>query len=592
MTAFFEKHPDIEQALVAYFRTRRLGGGAPEPKLSAGTAVRAFHWLCRQRKLHEAEPKSWPYNTSRMGENAIRTYYQKWRSRNQQIAVLNEQGEAALKETKVDAAVARHPSLVAEAPEPLYWRHELDELSIPCLSGVYVRNKLGLDVLIDARRVHVLFVTAVRIPLILAARVASGPRYDTNDVLATMRQVLYPPSRLRHISLSGEFSYLDKAAYPAEMFPSLKGNICQELAWDADSAHISASDSELIKTHLGCNVAGERIGSPTARQMVERLNGFFSRACSSLVSATGTNPWDVARRNPEEAVAKYDVRLELLVLLVDIWARNWNATVLPSLGMTPLEATQQLIEKEQVFYNPFGGFDALDRRHVFYPSFKCNLTFSRKTHGVLVVNLLGAKYTSAELAGNALLCASKNKSCTFYVNDEDARIGWVVPDAYPELRIEVQVQDRRLRAFPHPLLWRQITAARQAEISRQSRAITPDVMLGFAQYLGESAEKTKDKVALGLLSAIATEQARAEMGGEATALSGFSSVLSSPPVLGIDESDEAEEGGRPKAVTRKRRGTRSSGQTAEPQMQPKASPPFDGSFSTPYIHGSDLGLGL
>ena len=594
LSCFLEEHPDIEKALLIYFRTRRLGNAAAEPKLSPASAVKAFHKLCRAKELHLAQPPAWPFNTSRVGENAIRAFYAKWRSQNQVVATGNEQGEHARYETETDLAVARNSSLEPVQLAPLYARVELDEVSLPVLSGVVVPTKDGLDVLVDARRFYGLLLIDHRIPLILAARLSFGPRYDVNDVLGTLRQALFPPGRLTLSIKGGEFDYLPEAGYPAEVLPGLKGSVWQRLAWDSDAAHVSASDSEVIKALLGCKVSGERLGEPTARQMVERLNGFLSRACSVLASATGTGPTDVVRRSPEEAVAKYDIRAEYLEQLLDVWARNWNATYRPSLGMSPLEAARQLMHKQEVFYNPFGEFATADHRHEFYPRFRRELRFSRNTHGLLAVNLFGAKYSSAELAGNALLANAPDKGCTLFVNDEDARIAWVVPNAYPELRIEVHVQNRRLRAFPHSLLQRRTIAWVEAKEGRYQRAITPDTMRGFSERLGEKA-KAGDRDALNTVAAIQGEQHRLMAGGMSTTFPAVAAGEKLPlAVLDVEESDEAELDPEHAGLEqpRKRSAGRPRGRSKAPET-PRAQPlpPQEGG-SLPRVRGTDLGLGL
>lgn len=591
LSYFFEQYPDIERDLVSYLRTRRLCGAAPEPRVSAASAVSAFHKLCRDRQLDLQDPPQWPFNTSRLGENAVRAYYARWRANNLRLAVLNEQGDSALSETDIDRAVASHVSLKPVQLPPLYARVELDEVSLPVLAGVKVPTKDGVEVLIDATRFYGLLVVDHRLPLILAARLSTGLRYTTGDVLATLRQALFPPARLQFAHGGGEFQYLLDAGYPAEVLPGLRGNIWQELAWDADATHISATESGLIKNLLGCRVSGERIGSPTARQMVERLNGFLSKQCSLLASATGTGPQDVVRRNPEEAVAKYDIRVETLMLLLDIWARNWNATLNPTLGMSPLQAARQLMEKQEVFLNTFGTFDLTDKRHEFFPRFRRELRFSRKTHGVLVVNLYGAKYSSAELAGHALLANAPNKACTLFVNDEDARIGWVVPDAYPELRIEVHVQNRRLRTFPHPLLWRQVTCALESSMSRRSRAVTPNTMLGFSQLLGEMAQ-SGDRESRATVVSFLGEQSRLMFGGESTVFgpSALSGTQPPPAVLDVEEAEEAELDDEPTLSAQPRK--KSSGRRRSPKTAPAEAPVVPAATVLPRVRGSDLGLGL
>jgi hypothetical protein len=378
------------------------------------------------------------------------------------------------------------------------------------------------------------------------------------------------------------------------VLPGLRGNVWQEIAWDGDSAHFSASDSQVFKELLRCIVASERIGSPTPRALIENLNAFISAAFAVLPSATGTGPKDPGRRDPEKAAVKYRIRIELLEELLDVWARNWNATYLQELGMSPLTAAKQLADKGDVFYNPLGALSEEDRRHEFFPRFRRELCFSRKTHGVLLVNLFGAKYSGPDLVANTRLASTRNRWCTVYVNDQDGREAWIVPDAYPEMRLHVFVQNRALLKFKHPLHWRRMTSWFAAGQGRHDRAIRPDNMRAAAEFFGQQA-KEGDPNARAIFSTVLGEQARLESDATSSIADdmGGDEHLQEP-VLDAEEADEAEldpehEAGRPvpqaKPAPEKR-----------PRKQaPKRPPPLPATSPSPMpprVRGGDLGLGL
>ena len=593
LSEFFALHEDIKRILDAYLKTRRVSEGTPESRINAATTVRVFHLLCRAKQLHEQTPLVWPFDTKRLGENAIRSYYAEWKVKHPRLAALNELGEAAAQLQRVDEAVARNVRLEINAPLPVYGRIEVDGILLPAIGSVLFKNKYGVEVEVETRRLYALLARDCRLPLILAARASFGLRYDVNDVLGLARDSLFPPHKRKLTIQASEFRYLEGAGYPAEVLPGLKGNLWQELAWDADKAHISASESELIKGLLRCKVASERIGSPTARARIENLNGFLSEALTVIVSATGTGPKDAVRRNPEEGATKYCIRIELLEELLDVWARNWNATYLQELGMSPLTALKQLADKGEVFYNPLGALSEEDRRHEFFPRFRRELVFSRKTHGVLLVNIFGAKYSGPDLVGNTRLASTGNRLCTVYVNDQDAREAWIVPDAYPEMRIHVFVQNRELLRFKHSLHWRRMTAWQAAGEGRQERAIRPDAMRAAAEHFGNQA-KEGDPNARAIFSTILGEQARVESGATSSIVDGMGGREQlHEPVLDAEEAEEAvldpeHEAGRltPQAKPAPEKRTR--------KQTPKRLPPLPAAYpSIPLrIRGGDLGLGL
>ncbi len=604
LSTFFSQHPDIQRLLDAYFKTRRLGSAAPEPRITAASAVRAFHKLCRAKLLHEKNPPQWPFNTRQVGAKAVRKYYGEWKALNPQRAAINEQGDAAGQEHAVDAAVANNSLPEADAPLPMYGRIEVDGISLPAIGAVIFRNKYGVEVTVETRRLYSLIARDCRLPLILGARASFGLRYDINDVLGLTRDCLFPPHRRELTIKAPEFEYREGAGFPADVLPGLKGNVWQELAWDADKAHLSASDSQVIKDLLRCRVASERIGSPTARTFIENLNAFLSSAFKVLASATGTHPKDPTRRDPEDAALKYSIRIELLEELLDVWARNWNATYLAELGATPLEAAKQLADRYEVFYNPLGALSQEDRRHEFFPRFRRELCFSRKTHGVLLVNLFGAKYSGPTLAGNTHLASTSNRWCTVYVNDQDAREAWIVPDAYPEMRLHVFVQNRALLKFPHALHWRRMTSWWTAGQGRHDLAVRPDTMRAAADYLGKKAEEG-DADARGIFSTVVGEQARLQAGATSSITDGMREEDVHEPVLDAEEAEEAEldpehEAGprkpepapKPKAP-RKRKFQPAAPPAAAPVPELSTPAPRTSPINQPLrFRGADLGLGI
>lgn len=593
LSDFFARHDDIKRLLDNYLRTRRIGQAAPEPRINAASAVRAFHKLCRAKKLHEQVPLQWPFNRRRLGENAVREYYATWKVSNPRLAALNELGESAAQEHAVDAAVAANAVPELDAPLLVYGRIEVDGILLPAIGSVLFKNKYGVEVQVETRRLYALLARDCRLPLILGARASFGLRYDVNDVLGLARDSLFPPAKRKLTIVAEEFGYRQGADYPARVLPGLWGNVWQELAWDADSAHLSASDSRLIEDLLRCRVASERIGSPTARALIENLYSFLSAAFEVLSSATGTNPDDPVRRNPAGAATKYCIRIELLEELLDVWARNWNATYRQELGMTPLDAAKQLADQYEVFYNPLGALSETDRRHEFFPRFRRELRYSRVTHGVLLVNLFGAKYSGPDLVANARLASTTNRRCTVYVNDQDAREAWVVPDAYPEMRLHVFVQNRALLRFPHPLLWRRMTSWWTAGQGRQDRAIRPDIMRAAAEYFGEQAREG-DPNARAIFSTIIGEQARVEAGATSSIVDGMGDDEHlQEPVLDAEEAEEGE-------VDPEHESSPPVPRTDTPKKLPRKRsrapglplPPAASTTQVPRIRGGDLGLGL
>lgn len=545
---FFKQHPEIEVALRTYLRTRRTALlidptkplGAPEPVVNAASCFKVFQFYCQQKGL-DKRPDEWPYLCADQGYPALRAFYKKWKAAHPKLAADNEHGADAAKEHEVDATMAKSQiAQTVQALPPVYGRIELDGHLLHAVGTVIFKNKVGIPVHVDLRRCYALVARDVRTPLVFAARLCFGLRYDTNDVLGVLRDVLFPRKKRKPSLDHPQFCYREGAGFPGDedVMPVLWGNAFQELAWDADSAHISAGDTKVIEDLLRCKVAGERIGNPTARSFIEGFNRFLASAFQVLASGTGKNPQDPARRDPEGAAMKYTVTIELLEELLDIWVRNWNATFRPEFGDTPLGGLRKLADQGEVFLNKLGELSGEDRRHEFFPRFRREMVFSRGAHGVLLVNIHGAKYSGPALVGNATLNAARNRWCTVYVNDEDARKGFIVPDEYPQMRIVVFVQNRALAEFPHPLHWRRLTHWWGSVHGKADKAVTPDTMRAAAQAVAQKAAAGED-TARAAISTVVGEQARVESGAVSSIDSDVDWESVSQPVIDAAEADEA-----------------------------------------------------
>lgn len=485
LSVFFLQHPDIKRDLDAFLRTRRLQGAAPETCISSSRCLANFYKLCRLKDLHHKEDK-WPFHTKRRGANAVRDYYRRWKIANPLLATLNEHGEDAAQVHRVDLAVANR---VGEPTTPIpfaYGRVELDEHLLHACGLVTFPTKSGIDAHVEVRRVYALVLREYRSDAILAAIISYGGRYDMNDVLRLVRKALFPPKRFQLTLDAPEFGYREGAAYPAEL-KSFAANCWQVLALDADTTHIAAAETELLKRLLRCKVAGERIGCATARHSAE--GGFVSlaEAFEVLSSGTGSNPRSPARRDPEGAARKFGIKVEHMEEMLDVWCRNKNASFSPTLGASPLEALEELALKGEVVFNKLGELGDPAMKHEFYPRFQRTFRLSRKSTGVLLVNLFGAKYSGPDLAGNRMLLSTSDMRCTIYVKDEDARFAIIIPHAFPEMRIPVVVQNRALRNFKHTLEWRRLACAHNVNLGKADKAVKPDTMRAALDYYGQQA---------------------------------------------------------------------------------------------------------
>ncbi|MGQ2921489.1 MAG: hypothetical protein ACT6SF_06335 [Hydrogenophaga sp.] len=454
--------------------------------------------------------------------------------------MLNEQGKDKAQERQVDIAVANNLDQPV-TPLPLaYGRVEIDEHLLHASAEVTFQSQSGVEVHVEVRRLYALALRECRFGAILATTLSYGARYDVNDVLRLVRKALFPPKRFNLTIDSPEFRYHEGAAYPAEL-PTFAANCWQLLAFDADSTHISVAQQELLRRVLRCKIAGERIGSPTARHSIEGVFGGLAQHFEVLSSGSGSHPRSPARRDPEGAAREFGIKAEHLEEMLDVWARNRNVAFSRALGASPLEALEQLTLKGEVFINKLGELAGHDKKHEFYPRFESTLRLSRGKTGALLVNLYGAKYSGPELASNKLLLSTSDLSCTLYVNDEDARFGYVIPRAYPDMRLPVVVQNRALRQFKHTLEARRLTYAANFNLGVADKAVKPDSIRGALDYYGRQAQNNEPGASVAV-SRLVGAQAQETLGSASTLDMGVEWSEVMEPVLDPDEAESAESG--------------------------------------------------
>lgn len=478
----FRRYPLIQAEMLQFIKTRHLTGEAPVPLITSKAIVSVFHRLCRRMELREDQ---WPFNTARMGENAILDWWKRTKADYPVETTSNQFGTEAAQLARLDNAMiaTTKPPFVLNA----YARMELDEHLVHAMCSIGIPNRKGTMTWVCSRRVWCLALVDVRSGAILSCVVCYGDKYDSNDVLALVRKAIFPPARRTLTLADADFCYTPDAAFPGEL-TEFHRNTFQVLAWDNAAEHKSLALRGLIRQTVGADVVFERVGEPTARNGIEGLFAKVAAEFEVLPSGTGTNPQSPARRDPEESAQKWKLYAHELEEVLDVFCRNFNSK--PSTkcgGLSPLAFLKELNLKGEVFSSPLGELGP-NNAYKLLPSYPGYLTRRRGKFGPLRVCLFGASYSSVKLANNALLAYATDTSVTVYVED-DARMAHVVPNAHPELCFQVMVIDKDLRGFPHSLQWRRLAEAAISNTVGKGEALTPNLMMGVLGAIGEAAQE-------------------------------------------------------------------------------------------------------
>lgn len=490
---FFVQHPDIKRELSLFVEKRRTSSTAPASLLTPGRVYEAFIGLCRKAGL--AGSNQWPFNTKRGGYESIRRWYHKERWTSPIRAASNAHGEAT-------GDLAHHDfktlgSSRMGGPLLAYERCELDEHHIDAMWEVAFPLENGQFATIRTSRVWGLCLVDCGSTAILACGISYRERYDRSDVMRLVQRAIAPPPRRQLRYDDANYCYAPEAAFPAEL-PDLRHNTWQTLAFDADASHISPVTLSAIQDVLGCHIASERVGDPTARSFIEAVFGNLTALFQAAPSATGNRPDSPARRNPEAAAQRWHFVAPIAEELLDVYCRNYNSR--PSAacqGLSPLQKLEEMLARGEVFRSPLGDLGAQNLWRLL-PVYPAHLTKSRST-GPLGVNLFGARYVSHALASDQELMYASNTAVRVYVQ-EDARFAFVVPEAAPAKVFQVTVAGR-YSAVPHTLEWRRLSVNAAKNMARSGIASAPQTMFGVASMLGEAAKT--EAPAAALLSGIA-----------------------------------------------------------------------------------------
>lgn len=480
LAACFSTYPSIERGMQQFARTRSIGKSPPVPVITRKACIDAFHALCRDEGLHLRS--EWPFDARRRGEGAIWSWYlaRKW-DRPIQCAD-NELGDEAGKQARRDYLLAARDAVRGEGIA--FDRLELDEHRLHSMFGLLVPGPGGQFLPCGTRRPWALALVDRGTWVCVASGLSHRARYDTNDVKRLLIRALRPPPRYMLSIQNANFCYQDDAAYPAEV---LGPRLWRELAFDADTSHLSAESLLAAKEVLRCNVASERIADPTARSFVE---GFYTSLASfmeTMPASTGSNPRSAAYRGPSSAAVRYHIALPLAEELLDVYCRNWNSTAKAACGgVSPLALLQDKLATHHAFDKRLDAITASSLWKLL-PKYDATITRLRGKSGPFRINFLG-KYGSPALADHAELRYLRNTRVHLYVQ-EDARFAHAVPVERSDLVFPVSLIGP-FSGMPHDIEFRRICLAMAKNEACAAKADSPHLMMGVLQGLGEAAQRS------------------------------------------------------------------------------------------------------
>jgi putative transposase len=301
-----------------------------------------FIRFCKSQGL-TPEKGSYPFNTRDLGRRSFYRHVKNLRLSNPQLIMKNF-GEDA--EMLYNSTGVGDKNNIIERP---FERVELDGHRLDISLAVRFTTPEGDEIVNTIDRIWLLAIVDVATNLTLGYHVVINKEYSADDVMMCVRNACLPwvPKKLTIPALKMP----KEGGFASEIIPVTKYAIWDEICFDNAMAHLANKVKKKLKQIIGCAVNTGPVGTPTRRPKIEKLFHILEdEAFHRLVNTTGSNPKDPRRKDPEKKAVTYEISVEEIEQLVEVYIANQNGKPQRSLNnLSPLEVMQQRINRNYAF---------------------------------------------------------------------------------------------------------------------------------------------------------------------------------------------------------------------------------------------------
>lgn len=301
-----------------------------------------FIQLCKSNGL-TPEKGSYPFNTKDLGRRSLYRYLKNLKLTNPQ-KVMDEFGNDAV--MLYNSTGKGDKNTIIERP---FERVELDGHRLDVSLAVRFTTPEGDEVVNTIHRIWLLAIVDVATNLILGYHVCLNKEYSSDDVMMCVRNAVLPwvPKKLTIPALKMP----KEGGFASEIIPITKYAIWDEICFDNAKAHLAEKVKKKLKHIIGCAVNTGPVGTPTRRPKIEKIFHIIEdESFHRLISTTGSHIKDPRRRDPEKKAIQYEISVDEIEQLVEVYIANQNGTPQRSLNnLSPLEVVQQRINRNYFF---------------------------------------------------------------------------------------------------------------------------------------------------------------------------------------------------------------------------------------------------
>jgi putative transposase len=369
--AIFTKFPSVEDSVQALFLKRKSAGPLFEAKIQIRVLHEAFLNQLRTLGVKEYD---WPFNTAKMGYEAIRRYCKLLETQFSDEHFAARHSEEGIHKHKIGRG---HNALFTSFRPFTYLELDYNKVDAACI--IVITNRYGIDLDVVLPRWYFGLITDAHTRLITGVFIAFEESPSSDGLLETVQSAVFPAI---YVDTDPRSKYLvDASVLSDNLIPELTHQTFAVLKLDNAWANASVDAINQLMDLTGCAInfgpPGEWSRRPTVENIFDKLT---ARGMKRLPSTYGSNPKDPIRRNPEAQAATFRIRARDVAQIIadEVKAHNQfvsggreysapveivNAAIAnPDSGFISQQLSKEAIRNSKFEYRRF------ERRVVGYPN--------------------------------------------------------------------------------------------------------------------------------------------------------------------------------------------------------------------------------
>jgi putative transposase len=334
-TLLLDSYPSIKKRLEdLYFNKTKVE--LTDPIIRVSDLHPHFITACKKEDISLNE---YPFNTIDQGRNSLNRFIKKLENNNP-YKTAKRNGEDAARRARSTGIGEKNSQNI-----PVPFRNvEFDGHDIDLSLALTYTNLEGVKITANLDRISLLAILDTATEVILGRYLCLSTNYSANDVLYCIQSAIVP-KQLKELTIPG-LHYPKEIGFASLAIPEIEWALWDEFSLDNAKANLAKIVINQLTRIVGCGVNTGPVATPERRPKIERFfrtmeENYYHR----LVSTTGSNPSDPKRKDPEEKAIRYNVTLELLEEITDVFIADYNTTPHQSVcGYSPIEYMKKLIE--------------------------------------------------------------------------------------------------------------------------------------------------------------------------------------------------------------------------------------------------------